>query len=397
MAPPVALMIGLVAILGVLVARVDRVTGAVLVATAAAPIWLAGLGLPASFSVGMPAPGPLSALLLVLAICLAVGAPKGTPLPRSIRLGIILLGSILAVRSVLVGPVLVHDPAVGGALFCGALVVAGCAAVPGRGLLVAALTVAVAAGLAGWRGLERWADAPTSTRQVGLAFTEGVLGRHDAALADQAALGLYAVALQPKQHPLALALVRRMGVEPILDAGWRPEGASLGPKTRVAVALSLDRRSRGGEGLRLCWRGRADPVVAWTGALLARDQGQPELAARLLEHALVPSAVPRLPGRIVFDQRVVAGQTWTQTLHFDQDLAAVLVETVGPPDLPPTALDLRVDSGPWQRQVLPRGPGIVTLQGPFPRGPHRLRVRLALPRPSTARDLSVRLISVSAR
>lgn len=372
--PPPVLGLGL-ALVGAALALGDRapMLSASLLAAAATPAWLLGAGV--LDTPGAPSPGGASAALLLLALGLAVAAPGA--LPRGVRMLVVAMGLVLGLRAWLVAPVVPAALWGVGPLVCGGMIVAGAAALPRSHLRPGAATLALALILRLGMAWGPWASPPRDAAAVARTAAVGALSRHTTALAERPALGLLALAQRPEAHPVALALAPRLGIEPLLDAGWRPEGALLAPTQRLALSLSLDRRGRGGEALRLAWAGRAAPEVAWAWLLLARDQGlvpadQTPAPSVDLD---APAFAPRLPGRIALDWSFLTAGARQLDLHLDVPLPALSLEVRGQGWQGPALLSVQVDAASPRLIALPEGADTLSLPGPWAAGPHRLRVR----------------------
>ena len=344
-----------------------------LLAVVAAPAWLSGAGV--VVTPAAPVPGLSAALIQALALLLAILAPAAWP--AGLRGLIVGLGLILGLRAALVAPLLPLAPVLAAPLVVGAVVVAGAASLPAGGqrgpaaalIMVLLVRVGFSSG--------PWVRPPDSPAAVARAAASGALVRQAPALAARPGLGLYALTLQPSAHPVALALIPGLGVEAPLDAGWRPEGAALSPALAMDLALSLDRRGRGGEALRLSWAGRADPAVAWLWLLLARDQGlvSSRQAAPAAPATSPPPLAPRLPGRVPLGWAFLTAGGAQVDLHLDAPMDALVLEVRGQGWRGPAVLTLQVDAEAPREVILPEGEGQLSLPGPWAAGPHRLRAR----------------------
>jgi len=375
--PPTMVMAALFgALLSLLAGRAfgPRARGAVL-AVAAAPLWVAAGGPGSQLGPAPEAPGVLGAAVLALALVLAVAGRGG--LPRGLRRVLLVGGLVLALRAFIVAPELAQEPGLGGLLVLGCLLVAGVAAAPGavgEGK-AAALALSVSAGLVLARSVPAWSQVPQSAGQVRIAARLGRLDRVLPALVARPALGLAAVAAVPEDLVVGQALLPTLHAQVLVDAGWQPGGAGLPPDQVVALALALDRRGRGGEAARLAWRARTNPQVAWTYALLARDQGAAQAAELVLATARPPAGTPTLPGQLALDWAFLHPGSRTLDLQVDQALAGLRLATRGEAFEGPPVLWVSVDADAPVALSLPEGPAWVPLARPLAPGPHRIRVR----------------------
>ncbi len=361
--PPLAL-VGVGALALIVGVAAPRPLASRFLTIGALPLWLSAAGL-----VGEGSPSPLiqavfAALCLVL-LGLGLAQPEG----RRLRLLLLAGGLVLGLRALLAPGAPAGIPIAGS---LGLVVLAGGASLglPSSAARPASLALLLAVGLR-LLAMADLARPPTDTDDLHRARAAGLLAHHAAALASSPALGLEALRLDPTNHVLALALLEApLDPETLLDAGWRPEGASLTAPHRRAIGLSLERRGRGGEALRLLWAGRSDPQVAWTFALLQRDQGhEPTVDAP----RQAPADTPRLPGRLDLHWALLTEGARSFDLELDEPVQGIRVEGRAEPCQGPAELELRVGAR-IERLRLPEAVGTVQLDWPLAPGPQRLHL-----------------------
>ena len=389
------------ALVGALLAMVGAgrlarpVEGAVLAVTAA-PLWLAAAG--PSGLLG-PAPTPAAtggAVVLGLAVLLAAAGQGG--LPTGVRRILLLTGLVLALRAFLVAPELARDPGLTGLLALGTVLVGGVASAPGgRGEgRLAALALAVAALIVLGRSRTSWTATPTTTAQVQQLARLGLLAPAVPVLVSHPALGLAAVSAAPDEQEVGRGLLPSLGPEALVDVGWQPRAQGLRSNQVVDLAQALDRRGRGGQALRLAWQGRQAPQVAWTYALLARDQGAPEAARAVLNRALPPAGTPTLPGRIDLDWTFLKPGSDSLDLQAQQRLGGLHLAVRGQSWQGPPVLWVELDAGPAQAFPLAEGSSTLALDQPLEPGPHRLTIRYLDDRDSAEGDRNAWVDAVMA-
>jgi hypothetical protein len=376
-AGPVALgAAGLAALLG---ARWPAL-GAMVLVLGATPLWCAAI-------LGAGVSG--AALLLGAAGLLAFG--RG-PLPPALRVVVLIALSVEALRAHLAGPSL---PALGDLALPWWLVglgLVGClsGALPGRlpvaGLLLAGLITLGRSALL----LEAGAH---DTRSVE-SLVQAELFEY-VALPEAPGLALFALSRRPTDHALALALLPEVGLDRALSAGWDPLRAHLSPELRREIARWLDQKGRGGAAIRLLRRGRADPTVAWTAVLYARQQGRADLEAGPGERLQAPEGTASLPGHVALS--ILMDRNGEHGLDFDAraPLARLVLTLEGESWRGDPALSLRVDQGPIQTAIAPAGRSELTLEGTLRAGPHRIVVRFLNDARGEGGDRNLRLIGIS--
>lgn len=221
--------------------------------------------------------------------------------PRLAALGLILLGGLAGL-----------DPraplrlgAAGAALGIGALaalkqVGIADAALPGAGLFALPLFGAgfvCAAALAGAPADPRVGIALVAAAAVRLALP--LPAPIDYPATDQGLLAQ--VADHPTDREPGESLTRRLGPELPLRVGWDPR-EPVDPATAAAVAWTLDRWGHRGRAMTFLKRQPPAGAPAFALAVLAKEAGDDEIAAKAWGHATVPADVPIDP-QVVFHAR----------------------------------------------------------------------------------------------
>jgi hypothetical protein len=242
---------------------------------------------------------------------------------------------------------------------------AGCAAIAARGRRIEGVGTFLAGSITLARVAHAWAlDGPARAQALAehraLALVRGI-----EPLPADAATRAEWLRLLPQDDALALAV----GWEDALDLGWRPRRLHGAPsKLVVDVAVELERRGRGGEGLRLlAWHPRQG-AVDWWRALFERTQGLPVR----WEGA---SLEPRLPGEIPWIVDATDQGHWSLVFTARAPLAAVAVELSGTAFSGPPVPRLRLDAQPWI--ACPADGATRCPLGPADPGPHRVEVDYA--------------------
>jgi len=370
----VALPVALLAVIGLW-----RPLAWPLLAVGAAPLWLQAGGVS-----GLLGPAPAPAGSVGAAVLGAALLLTGQPAGRGVRGLVLAVGLVQALRLWLVSPELPAAPVLAGPLAVATVLLAGAAGAPAGRRRLAAGVLLVAATVHLGRAWSAAQAPPASSGQVQRLARSGMLGRHVDLLAARPALGLAAVAADPLAPRPALDLLAVVGPERLIDVGWRPEDvafageplspaasspAALSATDRRQLALALERQGRGGAALRLLRRGRADPVIAWTWLLLARDQGA---EPAVVEVGSPPTDTPRLPGRIVLSWSLLTDGARQLDFHLDAATPELVLDVRGQSHHGPPRLRVSVDAGP--ELLLTPGDAVsaVAIPGPFAAGPHRL-------------------------
>ena len=331
---------------GALVLRRYPVACSAVLTLGGAPLWLAA------------ASDGLGRLLIIPALVLLLLHRAG--LPRAVPWLVLALASVQALRLMLLEAVVPDAVALSVPILIAGLAVAAAAtATPTRTpALSLVLSGAILLALSGraLRTPSTTADALKNADAWGVLFHQAL---PDAALAEQA------LALHPQWHEVASMLPTAQA----LAAGWRPEGASLPPLERVAVARWLERDGRGGEGTRLLKRG-TDPTLGWWRVLFDRIQGR----ARPWTGGEGPAQPHHsLPAEHPIELRLVQSGTTELLLHAEDDLTDLSILLSGEWFEGPPELEIVMDATPRLVQVS-REPRAISL-GPVSAGPHRILLR----------------------
>lgn len=255
---------------------------------------------------------------------------------------------------------------------------AGCAAIAARGGRIEGLGTLLAGAVTVARVAHAWSlDGPA---RVGALDAHRALPLLRAVEAPPADLATRAEMLRALPGDDALAL--SIGWEDALDLGWRPQRAA---GVEVEVAVELERRGRGGEGLRLlARRPREGPTDAWM-ALFERTQGLP---VRWGGAVLGPT----LPAEFPWPVEAIDEGHWSTVFTASRALGAVSVELAGIAFSGPPVPRLRLDANPWI--ACPADGETRCPLGPAAAGPHRVEVAYAEDPggPERHRSVSVRRV-----
>lgn len=231
--------------------------------------------------------------------------------------------------------------------------------------------VALSWALLGLRGHQaRVLPLRTSSQTLRLAH-DHLLDLDDPALTEPSQ-ALAALSQHPTAHHLAAQALPLVGVERLVHSGWRPVATALPPEDLPRTVLLLDRAGRGGEALRLAWRGRGlQPDLAWWATLLAREQGR-ALPGQDLER-VAPAEIRRLNGPLDVDWSFHHNAVYEVIVTLPAPISGLRLDATGEPFEGPPVLEVQVCGGA-QRVPVPEGRQTLIVPGPAQAGPCRIRI-----------------------
>lgn len=306
-----------------------------------------------------------------------------------------------------VGPsLLLGAAAAGGALYAAVLPAAGAAPLEddARGLsmvhveraplatrLRRALTPerALALGLlvagAGTAGrLARLSRLPGADRLAAAAEIDAVGLVYPGVLAEAGADRVQLLALV-KAAPLRDDAAIKLGVEPALAAGWRPQRAE---GRVVETAQALERAGRGGEALRLLDRHPREGAVDGLRALFERTQGLPV-------DWRGGAFGPEMPPSLSIDQTLTSDGKFEVAFTLREDRPELTLLLDGDAWNGPPAVDVVVDAPVGVSSLLEiTGPTRVPL-GALEAGPHRVSITFINDAAGPGGDRNVRVLEIT--
>lgn len=170
--------------------------------------------------------------------------------------------------------------------------------------------------------------------------------------------------------------------------GWHPENAILTPFERIEVGRALDQAGRRGEAYRLLWKGRKDPMVAWTYSRLLR----------LDEHPIPDDLFVNPPDDVLREGHHILDTWWFQNkcqqwyFHLTGDLGHIKIQLLVDGTSMAANITTKVDNS-QSNSLLPLGRQEVSLpiNGT---GAHSLEMCFTNDTFSSTQDINVQLLSI---